>query len=452
MVDRGEGRFYYVKERLITGTKMKRKEIIILILFFNFLLFSFYYKSWSDEFRPIGQQRLQEESIVINVEVPVRVFRGNQFVDNLTLSDFEVTEDGIPQKVEAVYLIKKRSIERREEERAFRPTTIRNFFLIFEINEYMPKLNEALDFFVLEVLKPGDNLFLMTPLKSYRLSAQAMEARPREKILEQLKGLVRRDTLIGASEYRRILSEMEALSKSLAQLVSGQANLPAGSIDTPLMVMDNLDSVGEQPRSFDEQLQRYVELLAQLENIRKVDEANFLAFADFLKNMAGQKYVFLLYQKEYIPKIDPKILYQYIEMYQDRPDIYQTITGVFEFYRREMSLDTEKIRRAFCDSSISAHFMFITTPRKDLVGVRTEEQVDDIFSAFNEIAKASGGFVDSSSNPASLLMRAVEASETYYLLYYTPTNKERDGRFREIKVKVNVPGVSVVHRQGYFAR
>lgn len=431
---------------------MERKRNLILILFFNLILLSFFWQSWSDESLLIGQQRIQEESIVINVEVPVRVFKGNQFIDNLKLTDFEVTEDGVPQKVEAVYLIKKRSIERREEERAFRPSITRNFFLIFEINEYMPRLNEALDYFVLEVLKPGDNLFLMTPLKSYRLSAQAMEARPKEKILEQLKGLVRRDALIGAAEYRSILSEMESLAKSLAQLVSGQANLPAGSVDAPLMIMDDLDSAGEQSRSFDEQLQRYVELLARLENMRKVDEANFLAFADFLRNMAGQKYVFLLYQKEYIPKIDPKILYQYIEMYQDRPDIYQTINGVFEFYRRDVSLDTEKIRQAFCDSSISAHFMFITTPRKDLAGVRTDEQVDDIFSAFNEIAKASGGFVDSSSNPASLLMRALEASETYYLLYYTPTNKNRDGRFREIKVKVNLPGARVVHRQGYFAR
>lgn len=428
---------------------MKRVKNFILILLFSFLL-SFSYQSWSDELLLVDQQRIQEESIVINVEVPVRVFKGNQFVDNLKLNDFEVTEDGLPQKIEAVYLIKKRSIERREEEKAFRPSTTRNFFLIFEINEYMAKLNEALDYFVFEVLKPGDNLFLMTPLKSYRLSAQAMEARPKEKILEQLKGLILRDTLIGAGEYRRVLSEMESLAKSLAQFISGQENLPAGSI-APLMIMDNLVSAGEQSSSFDEQLQRYVELLARLGNLRKVDEANFLAFADFLKNMAGQKYIFLLYQKEYIPKIDPKILYQYIEMYQDRPDIYQTLTGIFEFYRRDMNLDTEKIRQAFCDSSISAHFMFITTPRRDLAGVRTEEQVDDIFSAFNEIAKASGGFVDSSSNPASLLMRAIEASETYYLLYYTPTNKDRDGRFREIRVKVNLPGVSVVHRQGYFA-
>ena len=30
------------------------------------------------------QQQLQHESIVINIEVPVRVFKGNTFIDNLT--------------------------------------------------------------------------------------------------------------------------------------------------------------------------------------------------------------------------------------------------------------------------------------------------------------------------------------------------------------------------------
>ncbi len=399
-----------------------------------------------------ARQQIQEESVVINVEVPVRVFKGSKFIDHLTLKDFEVTEDGVPQKIEAVYLIRKRAIERREEERAFRPSTTRNFFLIFEITEYVPRLNEALSYFVHEVIRPGDNLFLITPAKSYRLSSQALEAKPKELISEQLRALVRRDVLMSASEYRSILSEMESLAKSLAQQISGQATLPPGSTNASLMMMDDLDSSGETTRSFDEQLQRYVQLLSRLENMRVVDENHFLAFADFLKNMAGQKYVFLLYQKEYIPKIDPKILYQYIEMYQDRPDIYQTITGLFEFYRRDVTLNAEKIRQAFSDSSISAHFMFLTTPRKDLAGVRTEEQVDDIFSAFNEIARAAGGFVDSSANPASLLLRAVEASETYYLLYYSPSNKNRDGKFREIKVQVNVPGAKVVHRQGYFAR
>ena len=47
----------------------------------------------------------KHESVVVNIEVPVRVLRNNVLVEGLTLADFEVLEDGVPQKVEAVYLI-----------------------------------------------------------------------------------------------------------------------------------------------------------------------------------------------------------------------------------------------------------------------------------------------------------------------------------------------------------
>jgi len=67
----------------------------------------------------------------VNIEVPVRVFKGDTFVEDLSIDDFEVFEDGVPQKIEAVYLIKKRNVERSEEKRRFRPETHRNFYLFF---------------------------------------------------------------------------------------------------------------------------------------------------------------------------------------------------------------------------------------------------------------------------------------------------------------------------------
>ena len=57
-------------------------------------------------------QEIQQEAVAINIEVPVRVYKGNNFVDNLTIDDFEVFEEGIPQKIEAVYLIKEEAIKR----------------------------------------------------------------------------------------------------------------------------------------------------------------------------------------------------------------------------------------------------------------------------------------------------------------------------------------------------
>jgi hypothetical protein len=67
------------------------------------------------------------------------------------------------------------------------------------------------------------------------------------------------------------------------------------------------------------------------------------------------------------------------------------------------------------------------------------------------MADATGGFVDSSSNPASSFKRAIDASENYYLLYYMPQKYKKDGRFKEIEVRVKEKKCRVVHRMGYFS-
>lgn len=60
------------------------------------------------------EQEIQEEAIAVNIEVPVRVYDGNKFVENLTIKDFVIYEDGKKQEIDAVYLIKERAIQRKE--------------------------------------------------------------------------------------------------------------------------------------------------------------------------------------------------------------------------------------------------------------------------------------------------------------------------------------------------
>ena len=79
------------------------------------------------------------------------------------------------------------------------------------------------------------------------------------------------------------------------------------------------------------------------------------------------------------------------------------------------------------------------------------EQSEDIFSAFNEVAVATGGISESSFNAAAVFKKAVEASENYYLLYYNPKTYSADGTFRTIEVKIKGGGYRVTHRAGYIA-
>ena len=162
-------------------------------VFFCFLLFS---------------QEITHDVKVVNIEVPVRVFKGEEFVDDLTLEDFEIYEDGVLQKVSAVYLIKKKSVERKEEKRKFTPETSRNFMLLFLITDYLPEVNEAIDYFFENIILPGDSLTVMTPMKAYNLNSQALKLLTKEKVCKELKEKLKKDTIMGNAEYKDILEKM----------------------------------------------------------------------------------------------------------------------------------------------------------------------------------------------------------------------------------------------------
>ena len=295
----------------------------------------------------LAQQVVEERVTVVNVEIPVRVFQGDRFVDNLTISDFELLENGKPQTLEAVYLVKRRAIERRDEVKRFAPQTNRSFFLIFEISEYTPRIGDALDYFLRDVIMPGDSLTVGTPMKSYRLKPKAFEARSREEISAQLKTILRRDTIQGSTEYRDIIQDLEGLAQAITVGLSTGADNMAGR----MLTLENAGIEFQGGQTFDEQLNIYAQTLSRLDVLRSVDQGQLLAFADVLKTEACQKYVYMFYEREFVPKIQPRLLYQYIDLHQDRPDINQTIQGIFEFYKRDVPFDVAKVKRSFADAS-----------------------------------------------------------------------------------------------------
>ena len=68
------------------------------------------------------------------------------------------------------------------------------------------------------------------------------------------------------------------------------------------------------------------------------------------------------------------------------------------------------------------------------------------------LASDTGGRAFLDSNDFTQVFRGVQQdTSTYYLLGYRSTNPARDGRYRRISVKVNVPGVKIDFRKGYYA-
>jgi VWFA-related protein len=80
----------------------------------------------------------------------------------------------------------------------------------------------------------------------------------------------------------------------------------------------------------------------------------------------------------------------------------------------------------------------------------TAQAADHI--ALDVIAKATGGKAFYNTNGLKqALTGIVNNGSNYYTLAYATTNKTWDGRFRQIKVTVDRPGLRVQNRQGYYA-
>ncbi len=387
-------------------------------------------------------QEIQHEAVAINIEVPVRVFKGETFINNLTIGEFEVYEDGVLQEIEAVYLIKKNAIERKDAkvgqegstQRFVPQVSSRYFVLLFDILTFLPKVEQALDFFFEEVLLPEDGLMIITAMNVYNLKENSWKVEDKGELYEHFKGIIRKDAVIGNAEYRANLKALERLASQLSNLRQGAAAFESDE--------DRLDYL----------LSRYSSILSKMETIRVVDQKKLIQFAHELGNREGQKNVFLFYQREFIPQPHPKIILSYQQMFQTRQDILFKLNDVFDFYRRDMNFDAEKIKQAYSDSSVAIHFLFLTKlPDNPAHEIYYREQSEDIFSAFYQLAQATGGYTIASANAFASFQRAVDASQNYYLLYYTPKDYKSDGKFRNIKVKIKGKNYKVLHRAGYLA-
>lgn len=381
----------------------------------------------------------QHEVTVINVAVPLRVFDGDTFVDTLSREDFEVFENGKPQEIQALYLVRKSDISRREESRNFMPFVQRRFYLLFQLTDYHPKLAEAIEYFFQNVIQPGDSLEVMTPVKNYSLPPQALQSKPREDLAKELSNLVRKDTQIGSSAYRDQIKELRRLVSSL----SGSSGM--SGFDTE---QEGLGFSG----SVELLLPRYRESLEKLEELRVVDEKKFFRFASQLRRLEGQKDVFLFYQREFRPELHPVVINTIMSIYQDQPSVLGNLQDLMQFYHRNPQLNIDMLKKAFSDASMFFNFIFMNKEPERVSGIQMTEQSEDIFKIFSEIAKATGGIVDSSQNPSSAFQRVAKVSENYYLLYYSPLDYRETGEFQTIEVKLKGKDYTVFHRLGYFAQ
>lgn len=359
----------------------------------------------------ISAQELQYESIAINIEVPVRVYDRDKFVSDLTIDDFELFENGILQTIEAMYLVKKMSFERedtrigaQEKKKIFSPKLSRQFVLIFEVREVFAEVEKSIRHFFDNVLIPSDKLIIATPLKSYHFKENSWEFVSKTEMADQLIKRLKKDTLLRPVDW--------------------------GNLDD--YINDGMNIKDMEDVFFG---QRYI------------DGKNLLNIAEYLKSLPGQKNVFLFLQEELIDYAMPTGFSTVTEMMSNL-DYLTNLSRIASY--GDVS---NKIKKAFADSTILFNLLYLKN-NKVVTSGSMFNKIDlagGMFSTFKDLSKITGGLAQTTVNAAASFEKAVDASENYYLVYYTPKNYKADGKFKRIKVKVKGQKYRIIHRTGYLA-
>jgi hypothetical protein len=385
------------------------------------------------------QETLKE--VLIQIPLQVRVYRNADFVDNLVPDDFLLFEDGVRQRIEGLYYVKNGRIQRSE---ILPPTQdkSRSFYLFFEIASYTPEIRKAVRFFLAEVLRPSDNLMVVTPQRAYRMKSTALEALPEKELTRQLEGLFQNDALCSLPEYQTTLSDLNDVVETAAGSVG-----VLGPVLTPSQ--NKPDWPSEITR--DALVIRYYSLLSALEKLRKIDERRLLDYVEMMRFQEGQKYAFFFYQRERLPRIPPPLLEEFLAANRGRRDILQTLIYLEDFHNRDFFVDETRLSRVLANAGIILHFLCFDLPRPDSVSEFEAARLASFYQKLTNISLSSGAAFTAEVSPQKLLARASTWLDEYYLVIYAPRSYAGDGKFKPIRISIKDRRYTVWHRAGYIS-
>jgi len=90
-----------------------------------------------------------------------------------------------------------------------------------------------------------------------------------------------------------------------------------------------------------------------------------------------------------------------------------------------------------------------------LLGGEPPENAERAKKQIEALTQATGGrawFPEDVNAIAAITPEIAHEIRNQYVIGYTPTDSNKDGKFRTVRVEVNVPGVTVRTRSGYYAR
>jgi VWFA-related protein len=388
-----------------------------------------------------AQQSFRATTLLVEVDTIVTDGKG-QFVTGLTADDFEVTEEGKPQKIERIYMVTGSTMRAvSAQSPAPAPGTDapaptgdapaappRVFVLLFDLEHLQEgafkRLKDAAITFLTREFRPGDvgGVVLGSTMAGNQLTSD------RELLLAAVRGAkpstAKTSRRLELLEWPRLNSEAEAVRIALVndREVLAQAVRRACQ-DDPLVCKraDPEPMVLEKARM----------IVGELRPPARRTVMTVQALASGLARLPGRKTIILMTEGFFVE--------------ESWADLRQIVAAAARSNVRIYSLDGRGV------DTRQVNDMHQLSPM-DPGGSIPLEAYNTIEDGPNMLAVDTGGYPIRHTNAfADALTEIARDTSNYYVLGYSPASPAMDGSFRRIAVRVKRPGLTVRARRGYVA-
>lgn len=387
---------------------------------------------------------------IVLVDAIVRDSKG-QFVRGLTAADFEVKENGKPQAISSVNYVSSSAARAKSKlppgvftndpQYQDRPLTYA-VLLIDMINTPLNDrllMRESVRKFVTEQLKPDYKLaiFLLTD-RLQLLQDFTSDPKLLKKIAESYNiGYRDATTKIGEDakkELQRLL-EQETQGRKLDTKLeddptSGYGNTMEGQLRKMIDAWDRLEDIHSSYQNRDR---------------AELSASAMKAISRWLRGISGRKS--LVWMSGSFP---------IALTYNDRNiRWYQREIGSFDVQVRQATDALNQAQVAIYPVDVRGLTPTLSGERTTAAALRNA-QLGNTFNAeqgtSTQLADSTGGRAFANRNDLDqAISAALEDGREYYTIAYYPQDKNWDGKFREISLKVKAPNANARYRKGYLA-
>ena len=374
------------------------------------------------------------------IEVDVRVFdKDGRFVTDLTKDDFEVLEQGVAQRVDAMFLVSNEGVRPGSDrgqtgvnpgsdQGQTTPAAAQTWIFLFDLNHLTPgagfdRAKLAVETFIAERFKDGDLAGVLAGDKMINNRLTSV----RQELLDGVKQVKPRTdsrsrALEMTREWPRLLNEDEAI-----QISRNEQDAISRAV---------LRACTEDP----EACKRIPPDLAVIEKGKRIADEFFGSatrtmtvvngLASGLARVPGPKTIVFLSDGFIVQQLETTL----------RSVVGQATRAGARIY----AIDVRGLNRNSPGGSIEQ--LQVT----DEAGPVTK--FDGLADGPNSLAVDTGGLmIRNENNLGRALDRISDDAGRYYVLAYQPANTTFDGKYRPIEVKVKRPDLRVRARRGYLA-